>query len=359
MAESWQDYYDIGKAALQTRRPKLVVEEGDVSDAVLAGAASMASALTAYANRRYRARFLDGSSGDDLKENARDRGVEPDLGDEAIGYLTLTRPTASVGAGTITAGKRVASQADSTGAFVTFTLDEDVVFGALDLVKTNVPATCTVVGKTGNVAASTIERFIDDIFDPSIIPSNPERFAGGVEAESDEEIRDRVRGFFLTQARGTLDALDFGARQVPGVDRVSIVVDDSGVVTMYVADAQGNSNAALVAAVVREIRNWKDAADVVYVTGGVIVNQAISLSITVKTGTDINAMLDKIRQAVVSRVGRLNPGETLYRDMISAAVRDVDREKISGVDVVVPAANVATSTANEIIRTNTGIITFV
>jgi uncharacterized phage protein gp47/JayE len=358
MAESWQDFYDLGKATLQTRRPKLVVEEGDVSDAILAGASSMATALVAYANRKFRATFLDGAEEEDLTERARDRGVERDTGAKSIGRITLTRPTASLGAGTILAGKRVSTESDETGASVSFTLDNDVVFGGAELVKTDVAATCSVVGKTGNVAENTVVRFIDDIFDPTIIPSNPTRFAGGVEQESDEELRDRVRGFFLTQARGTIDALDFGARQVPGVDRVSITVDDSGVVTVYVADAQGNSNAALVEAVRVELENWRDAADVIYVTGGVIVNQAVSISITVRTGVDINAMLTTIRDAIISRVGRLNPGETLYRDMISGAIRDVDRDAIQGVDVLVPAANVA-PTANQLIRTNAGIITFV
>lgn len=358
MAEAWQDFYDVGKATLQSRRPKLVVEEGDVSDAIIAGAASMATALVAFSNRQFRATFLDGAQGDDLTERARDRGVERDLGAGAIGAVNLTRPSNAAGAGTILAGTRVATQPDATGAFASFTIDSDVVFGGADLTKTNVAATCTLIGKIGNVDVSKVTRFIDSIFDPSIVPTNPARFTGGVERESDEELRDRVRGFFLTQARGTIDALDYGARQVPGVDRVSVTVDSSGVVTVFVADAAGNSNATLVAAVQVELENWRDAADVVFVTGGVIVNQAISLTVTVRTGVDVNAMLSTIRDAIVSRVGRLNPGEILYRDAIAAAARDVDREAIVGVTIVTPAANVAPS-ANQLIRTNTGIITFV
>lgn len=358
MAEVWQDFYDLGKATFQTRRPKMVVEEGDVSDAVIAGGASMATALVAYANRRFRATFLDGAEEEELTERSRDRGVERDLGGQALGYLTLTRPTNAAGAGTIKAGHRYATQPDANGDFAMFQLDTDVVFGGADLSKTNVAARCTVVGKKGNVAENKIVRSIDTQFDTTIVPSNPARFAGGVEKESDEELRDRVRGFFLTQARATIDAIEYGARQVPGVDRVSISVDASGVITVYIADADGNSSAALVAAVTAELENWRGAADVVYVTGGVIVNQNITLTITVRTGVDVNALLATIREAVISRVGRLNPGETLYRDMISAAARDVDRQAIVSVDVIVPAANVAPS-SNQLIRTNSGIITFV
>lgn len=354
---SWQDYYDLGKATLQTSRPRAQVLEGDVYDAILSGAASMATSLDAYSNRRFRATFLDGAEGEDLTERARDRGVERVLGTQAIGTVTLTRASAAAGAGTIDAGTRVATDADpATGEFQTYTLDEDAVFGALDLTLTDVAATCEVVGVRGNVEEETVVRILDNIFDPTITVSNPGRFAGGEEIESDEDLRDRVRGFFLTQARGTIDALIFGAKEA-GATRVSIVVDGSGVVTVYVSDSEGNSSDALVAAVTEELEHWRDAADVVYVTGGVVVPVTITLSLTVRTGVSIPAILTRVRQAVISRVGRLNPGETLYRDMISAAVRDVDREGILGVDIVAPAANV-TPDSNEVLRTSDGLVNF-
>lgn len=354
---SWQDLYDLGKVTLQSIRTRALVLPGDVYDAIISGTATVGTAIIAYAEQRFRSAFLDGAQGDDLTALAHDRGVDRDLGAFAIGSVSLTRPGAGVGAGTITAGTRVATNADSTGAFSIFTLDTDAVFGALDLTKT-VNATCTVVGKTGNVASGTIARFIDSTFDPTIVPSNGIEFAGGAEQETDEDLRDRVRGFFLTQARGTIDALEFGARQVPGVDRVSIVVDSSGIITVYVADAEGNSNPAMVAAVAAELEHWRDAADVLNVISGVVINQAVTLSLTVATGSNVAALEDRVRQAIISNIGLLNPGDILYRDAIASAVRAVDPQAIKSVNITVPAANIAPS-ANQLIRTNTGIITFV
>lgn len=354
---AWQDLYDVGKATLQARRPSLVVEEGDVSDAIIAGTATCGSSIIAYANRRFKACFLDGAHGADLTALAFDRGVTRDTGSEAIGTYTISRPTVGLGAGTIVEGTRVATEPDDTGAFATYTLDEDVVFGALDLTK-DVQATCTAVGKIGNVAEDQILRFLDNVFDPSLVISNDERFVGGIEEESDAELRDRVRGFFLTQARGTIDALIFGSRQVPGVDRVTVVVDDSGLITVYVADAEGNSNAAMVAAVALELESWRDAADLLYVTGGVILSVSVDLTLTVKSNTQVATLLDRVRQAVVSRLSLLNPGETLYRDMISAAVREVDKDAILSVQIVTPAANLTPET-NELIRTEDNLVAFV
>lgn len=359
---SWQDLYDLGKTTLQTRRPTLVVEEGDVSDAIIAGAATLAQAIIAFATAKARECFLDGATGDALTALAHDRGVDRDLGDAAVGVVRISRPTFAAGAGTVPAGTRIATTPDATGAFATFTLDTDVVFGATDLFKFPVSATCTQVGKIGNVGDAKINRMLDQpVFDQTFQASNSNFlggsiFAGGAEEETDEDLRDRVRGFFLTQARGTIDALIFGARSTGIVDRVSIVVDSSGVVTVYVADADGNSNTAMTDAVTAELENWRAAGDVVYVTGGVIVNQAVTVQLAVRTGTNVAALVDRVRQAIVSRVGLLNPGETLYRGAIDAAIRDVDRLNIVGVNVITPAADIVPS-ANQLLRTNNGIIT--
>ena len=74
-APTWQDLYDLGLYTLQARRPKLVVREGDVTDAMVAGCATMADVVVGYAAGRFRSTYLDGAEGQDLTEEARDRGV--------------------------------------------------------------------------------------------------------------------------------------------------------------------------------------------------------------------------------------------------------------------------------------------
>lgn len=357
MAEpSWQDLYDVGKAALQSRRPTLVVEEGDVSDAILAGAASMALAVIAYANSLFRRCFLDGATGVDLTALAHDRGVDRDPGSKAVGVVTLSRPNFTAGAGTLVAGFKVSTTADETGEFATFVLDTDAVFGPTTLT-VSVNATCTEIGKIGNVAANTVDRVVDTAFDPIITVNNVSLFAGGGEEESDEDLRDRVRGFFLTQARGTIDAIIYGAKTVSGVSRVTVVVDNSGVVTVYVADEDGNSSAAMVDNVGTALESWRAAGDVIYVTGGVVVNQSFDITLTVKTGVDVNALVDRVRQAIISRLLRLNPGQTMYRDAVTAAIRAVDPEAILSAVINFPLVNV-TPAVNELLRTSIPLITF-
>lgn len=359
MAEpSWQDLYDVGKATLVSRRPTLRVQEGDVTDAIIAGCASMGTAVLAFANNRFRATFLDGAVGTDLVDRAHERGVDKDLGDQAIGRVTLSRASFAAGAGILVAGTKLATEADDAGSFATFTLDEDTTFGPTALSVTEVPITCTVIGVLGNVDANTVTRILDTpAFDPSITVTNPEKIVGGLEEETDAELRDRARAFFLTLARGTRDAIIYGAKTVNGVSRVTVDVDGSGIISVYVADDEGNSNAQMISDVTDELAHWVDAADVYNVYGGSFFGVLIDLSLTVRTGTSIPALIPRIQQAVVSRLKLLNPGDTLYRDAIASAAREVDRQNIVEVVVNTPAANV-TPSINQAIRTTTGDVTF-
>lgn len=358
---SWQELYDLFVSTLVARRAlsgaDIQVVEGGVYDGIAAGTASVATAIIAYGARGFKTVFLDGAQGDDLKDLAYDRGVIKQEGSAAIGRLTLSRSTFSGGAGTVVAGSRFATEADSLGNYVVVTTDDEVVFGTTDLGPFYVNATAEKIGTDGNIATNKINRALTNLYDTNIVVSNDTQFAGGVQAESDEELRDRVRGFFRTQSRATIDALQFGARQVEGVDRVSITVDTAGVVTVYVADAEGNSNATLVEAVRLELENWRAASDVVYVTGGVISAVALDFSISVRTGTDIDALKASIRQAVVSRMNQLNPGEELSPDICEAAIREVDKQKIVRVTQNSPAATLVPG-VNELLRTTVDDITF-
>jgi hypothetical protein len=139
------------------------------------------------------------------------------------------------------------------------------------------------------------------------------------------------------------------------VDRVTVEVDSAGIVTVFVADADGNSNLAMIAAVATELEHWRDAADVVNVTGGIIFLQPITIRVSVRAGVSVSALLDRIRQAIISRVGLLNPGETLHPEIISAAGQEVDKQNITRVEVVSPVVSIVPS-ENQLIRTNSGII---
>ncbi len=357
---AWQDIYDVGRYALQARRPTMIINQGDVSDAFLAGAATMVDASIGENAKRFRAVFLDGAEGDDLTQRASDSGTDRFSGAPAIGSVVLARASSSAGAGTIPAGFLVGSEPDTTGAFSTYTLDSPAVFGALDLTKT-VTVTCTKDGPQGNVAATTVTRMLGgDVgaaFDPSITVNNPVLFAGGANEESDEDLRARAKSDFLNQVRGTDSAIETGARTVKQVKRVSVSEDSTGAATLFVSDADGNSNAAMVALVQAVLPDWEAVGSIITVVGASLLVVAVDVSLTVRAGVDVAAIVDKVRSAIVSRLALLNPGETLQREFISAAALGVDKQNIIGCQVNTPAAALAPS-ANQAIRTSASSVTF-
>ena len=353
-----QDMYDLGVYTLQARRPSLIVNPGDVTDAVVNGCVSMATAVIGYGANRFAAATLDGAEGDDLSQTTHDRGVDRDEGEEAKATLTLARPTALAGAGTIPTGFRVGTQPDDTGAFVTFTIDNDVPFAIGQLTAT-VTATCAVQGKVGNVVENTITRLLDTPFDTTLTATNAARAAGGDEEESDPDLRDRTRGNFLQQRRGTEDALVLAAKTPgTGVKRASTLVDPTtGIITLFVSDADGNANAAMVAAVQKIIDRspsegipaWRAAGDVVNVVGAVLLTQDITVQLVVRAGVDINTLVTRVIAAVTTEVARLQPGDVLYTENISRAARGVDQYSILRAACVIPAVSIAPGT-NQVIR---------
>lgn len=361
---TWQDFYDLGAYTAQVRRPSLVVYPGDASDAMLAGCATMATGLVAYGAGRFKITFLDGASGADLTALCHDRGVDRNEGAQAVGVARFTRPTFTAGAGTIPAGFQVTTETDASGKTITVTTDTDTTFGASDLTK-DANCTCTVIDVVGNVDAGTITRMINiaSLWDQTLTVTNPTRFARGAPSESDPDLRDRTRNFFLTQARGTIDALIYAAKTVPGVTRVSVIVDDSGIVKVYVADSEGNSNQAMADAVSAVIEGtptlpaWRDAADIVQVIPGTIYTVSYDVSLTVKLGVDVNTLLTNVRLAIAAQTNRLQPGETLYRDKISAAGIGVDPDAITSCRINSPAVDL-TPAEGQSIATDIDHITF-
>jgi uncharacterized phage protein gp47/JayE len=347
-APSHDDLYEQGRVTTLVTRPDLLLSPGDAADLPARAGAAMADLVIGYVAGRVRATFLDGAESDDLATLARDHwNVEKFLAVASIGEVTFTHVAGPVGS--IPAGTRVASLPGVDGQFVTVTTDVAAVFGALDASKT-VTVTATLGGTAGNVEAAKLTRILDGGLFDTFTVTNAARLVGGAEAETDPELRARVRGLNQTLRRGTMAALEFGAKQVAAVKVATVVEDVGGFVTLYVSDADGYSNAAMVTAVQAEIVNWRAAGVTVSVVGGALVTQDIDLTLAVRVGVAVAPLVDRIRQAVASEMKKqLKQGDTLYRDLIRSAARAVDPDAIVNVTVNVPAADVVPA-GNQVIR---------
>lgn len=351
---SYQDLYDIGLATAGSRRPKLVVRPGDVSDAFISAGASMANAIIGVGARGFRSTLLFGAEGDDLHVVSHDRGVDWDPGDKAVGIVTFSRVSTGA-AGVIPQGTRVATDPDPvTGSFPTFITDVDVTFLTTDTNR-SVAATCTEIDRLGNVDNGAVGRILDSLTLTGISVTNSNRFAGGSPAESDEDLQARTAAFPLVLRRGTEDALIFAAKLTPGVKRASAISIGNGVIQMYVSDADGNSNQALADAATAIINGppaWRSAGDLVTIFAANLFVQDVDYSMTVRAGVNVNALLTRTNAAIAAVMLRLQPGETLFRSALSTGVENVDTRSIVACTINNPPANIV-PTLSQIIRAGT------
>lgn len=367
-APSFDDLFNLGKAELIVKRPSLGLRAGDISEMLISGAAAMADRLVGWFAERIAATFLDGASGTDLTELASDHwNISRRLATQAIASITINRSGANASYQEITGGSPLATDPDSQGNDVQFFTNATISWAPSENGDKTVGITASTPGVTGNLlSANLITRILSTL--PAggtytIVSSTQP--VGGSEEETDEELRDRVRIYPSTLRRGTLAALEYGAKSLSAiaVAKASAIQDTTGLVTVYVSDASGSSTGAtttvgplvvddgtMTKKVAIELLNWACAGSLVNVSGGAVQTVNISVSVTVKIGVDVNQLIADIQDSVSGRVNKLNIGETLYLSDIISAVKIVDPDNIVNVIVTDPVTNTAPSTPGNIIR---------
>lgn len=336
---------------------------GSTLNVLFAGAAAMTEEVERRAMAKLAALTLAGANGPELDALAAERtyGIVTRFGASPSAVpVRLQRPSgAALPAGSIAAGTLL-----SAGA-VQFALDEDVTFllGQLGPIETT--ATATSAGAATDVKAVAVNTFVDasKLFDPRIAVTNPEPSAGGADAEDDDSLRARIRAFPNAVRRGTLAAIEFGATLVPGVTKaVAVEVLDlsglqTGLVLLYVADANGQANAALVNKVRLALREWRAGGIPVRVVGAVPTFIDVALAIGFLDGYATPGVQAQARAVVVDAVNRLAPNEPLLRSTIIAALRTIPGVVVLDSSIVAPIGDLFPA-AGQVFRTTPTQVTF-
>ncbi len=358
VAPSFDDLLTQYEAEAQARSDLLFLE-GDVSLAQAHGSGAMADASIRFSAQAFKETFIDGAKGAALTALVSDHlGIERQTATAATTPVKFTR-TSGGGGGTIPAGTTVGTSTLTDGSRVTYTTDADIIVGAGLNGPFTIGATAVDAGRAGNVDAATLTQIVDAVFDSTFTVTNDAAAAGGNEEESDDELRRRARTFWTALRRGTLAALEFGALEVPAV-RSAIAVEDSttGIVTVLVTDIDGNSNLEMIDDVTTELENWRAAGSVVEVSGGTKVVYDVNVVLTLADGVDLVTLSPLVLDAVPARANKLRTGETLYEDMLTAAVVAIDPDGILAVrfeftGVTPDAGGNVVPAATAILRCNT------
>ena len=366
------DYFEIGRAELQARaavRPpnqRLDVAQVDVEGSdlniAIAWTAAMADESTRHLKLRMATLYLDSAEGEDLDRLVADRFAPAVVRNDetpAVVTLELGRFAGAFPAVNLPIGTKVRGP---EGVEFETTQVGSVPLGSSGPIP--VLAQSTSAGLQGNVGPNTLTKFVEPVAaDPNLQVTNPEAAGGGDAQESDERLRERAREFFRQARRGTVGAIEFGALTVGGIRQASAleVVDDltgipTGVVQLYLADANGQANAALRTAVINALTEYRGAGVVVDVFSGSPFFADVVYALAFVAGTDTVAAFESIRQRTVAEVNRLRPNETLERALLGKILVEEPGVRATDSSIVTPAGDLVPS-LGQVIRTTADRVT--
>lgn len=145
-------------------------------------------------------------------------------------------------------------------------------------VEANIIVYCETKGTIGNVSAETIKIMTTPISFVSEI-TNRLPFTNGKEAETISERKQRFKQYINTLARGTVESIEYGSKEVEGIAGVW-VEEDIGVIRVYAHDANGDLPQALKDKLYENLLHYKPAGIPLEIYS--ISNVEIDLSIEVE-----------------------------------------------------------------------------
>lgn len=321
---------------------------GSVIDNLAHGSAAVGFEVNNLTLAGFRKLFFATATGDDLDNLAYDRfQLLRQAAIKAVGTVNLSRATVDLGNIVIAAGTIFSTNADTDGNVYRYQTITPAVMTGLSL---SVIVEAVDAGSDSNVVAGTIVNIETTLSDSSIVATNSQAMAGGTEAEDDEAFRQRVLDYLLNLRRGTVDAVEFGAKEVAGV--VFATVDEShvdvdGIVDVYIADVNNEANDELITAVSDNLINWRAAGVPTSVFAVSTTTATITLDITYTAGVDQTSVQEDIINALVTFIDTLEIGDTLYLARIYQIVMDTDG--VENVDIVAPVADVVPAIGERVI----------
>jgi uncharacterized phage protein gp47/JayE len=361
------DLFALGRAYTLQRATKIDPGQIDVigSDVnIYVGSTShVAYALVlqlAYAVNRL---LLDGAVGEDLDRYAWDRYQLTRFGaTAAVGPARIFRATAAALGGTIPLGTKVKTLVGTE--YITTSV---CTFAPADLSK-SVSVRCTQAGKSAQVGKNQIRRFsnLAVLWDQSLqIINDAGPTAGGEDVEDDDTFKERIRDFWNTARRGTLGAIEYGARQTPGVvsaqaqEALTTDGNPARVVFLYIADSSGVASDELAQAVRANLFDFRAGGIAVIVSNSLPQIAQITLLLTFQAGVDTNTLTTNIRAAIVEYVNSLPVNGTLHKGAISSVLERFTNDGLIPNDatIVTPVGDLVPAIGSTLRTTLTNVTT--
>lgn len=239
-------------------------------------------------------------------------------------------------------------------------------------------ARSTLAGSSQTVGAGKLTSITSDIpgAPSDLLTVNLTASSGGADAEREDDYKNRCKAEPRSRARGTRDALTFGAELYPGVTKATAFegIDSAGranrLVGIVIADQfvdslvrQGVSSPiyeAQAQAFGNVVQRSLDEYRAFGIHVSVIVAQVILVSTTLRLRFRANANTENTKLAaaatVVNYVNTLLPGQSYVPADIVRALRSVNGLDVRGDEIENPAGIIVTSSPYQVLRTNLSLI---
>ena len=200
-----------------------------------------------------------------------------------------------------------------------------------------VTAVSQLTGSINNVPEETITIIQSNDLQSSVSVINPQPASGGNDKETDEELIERFQEYIQSLARGTLSALEYGAKTVDGVVNATAIDRYIGSVNLYVWDSNGNLSDYLKEQVKNEMINWRAAGIEVNVLPPIKVNVDVELKVQVADLSLVSetTLKEQIEDAILAFNNSLTLGKALNISEIIHATMNVSNN-IVDVKVISP-----------------------
>jgi hypothetical protein len=274
--KSQQDYYDDWKNAVQAIAPQLTdFSDGSELDSLGGATSEAGNEFSLIVNTAFAKTFIETANGpeitggpDDLQTLAVDHFGSTFARPGPVsseGVVTFTRPNAGAGNVTIPAGTVVKTSQDANGVSHRFSTVLAVLMTGTTI---NASAESIVEGASEDVLAHTVNIIESALTDVSITVDNPSPMVGGADTLDDSAYREYIYDLIAAVRGATLEAIQAKAKTVPGVVSSLALETEMSVIgwniatsttvgsffyipfaALYVADANGSADQALINAV--------------------------------------------------------------------------------------------------------------
>ena len=209
---------------------------------------------------------------------------------------------------------------DTSYSQVYQTLDEYQIPSGTNYV--DIPVYCTTLGSYGNVPANTIDTTTDITYLDTV--TNLEAFQTGTDEETVSDMTVRFRQMIQALQRGTVQALQYGAKSVEGITGAYIFESTYGSVVVYCHDANGDLSSDLQTAVTNELYYWKAAG--IRVSVQPVHKTTVDLTIGINvpdTTLQTNDFLSAVKLRMENYLNSYTTGQPVYTSDLIQNVMDI------------------------------------